>query len=296
MIYLLAVILLNTYLSVLFKLFPRFRVDTLQAIVVNYWTCVVTGSLFLGDFPVSAASVGRAWFPWALFMGLCFISIFNLIAYCTRHHGITATTIANKLSLVIPALFSIFYYGETQGWPLKSIGIALALPAVYLATQRNGEGEPHDARSSFLWLVLLFLGSGMLDTLVNYVQATHLPTPTDQATYTIHVFLTAALAGTVIVLVLALDKKIQLHPRNLLAGILLGVPNYFSIYLLIRLLNSRFLQSSAAIPVSNIGVVVSSSLAAILLFREKAGPKRWLGLVLAVLAIFLIAYNDLFHA
>lgn len=294
MIYLLAVILLNTYLSVLFKLFPRFRVDTLQAIVVNYWVCVITGSIALGYFPVSAASLSRPWFPWALLMGICFISIFNLIGYCTRHHGITATTIANKLSLVIPALFSMFFYHETQGWPVKCIGIALALPAVYLATQANGE-DSGDRHASFAWLVLLFFGSGFLDTLVNYVQDAHLQTPAEQAVYTIHVFMTAAVAGLILVTVLAMRGKIKLHPRNLLAGVLLGVPNYFSIYLLIRLLNSRFLQSSAAIPVSNTGVVVASSLAAILLFRERAGPRRWLGLVLAVAAIFLMAFNDLFR-
>lgn len=294
MIYLLAVILLNTYLSVLFKLFPRFGVDTLQAIVVNYWVCVVTGSIELGSFPVSDASVYHSWFPWSVLMGLCFISIFNLIGYCTRHHGITATTVANKLSLVIPALFPIFFYNETEGWLVKSIGIAVALPAVYLATKENGDGAG-DHRSSFTWLVLLFLGSGFLDTLVNYVQDAHLETPAEQAAYTIHVFLTAAVAGLILILVLALRKKIELHPRNLLAGLLLGVPNYFSIYLLIRMLNSRFLQSSAAIPVSNTGVVVVSSLAAILLFREKAGWQRWLGLVMAVAAIFLIAFNDLFR-
>src|SRR6218665_2036552 len=98
MFYLLAVIVLNTLLYSFFKVFPRFKVDTLQAIVANYWVCVATGSIFLGYFPVSGTSLTQAWTPWAMLMGAGFIAVFNLVAYCTRIDGITTATIANKLS------------------------------------------------------------------------------------------------------------------------------------------------------------------------------------------------------
>lgn len=290
MFYLLAVILLNTVLYSFFKVFPRFKVDTFQAIVANYWVCVATGSIFLGRFPIGASSLSQPWSPWVLLMGAAFISIFFLVGYCTKTDGITTATIANKLSLVIPVLFSILLYSELAG-PMKILGIALAFPAVYLTTRIKG--EEGKVRSLFI-PGLLFLGSGLLDTLVKYVEQRFLDTPELQAVYTIHIFAVAGIFGTILLIILALLKKAQLHPRNIVAGIVLGIPNFFSIYYLIRLLNSDFMESSAAIPVSNIGVVVASSLVAIGVFKEKANRQRTIGLILAIAAILLISLADIY--
>jgi drug/metabolite transporter (DMT)-like permease len=290
MFYLFAVIILNAVIYAFFKLFPRYKVVTLQAIVTNYWVCVATGSIFLGYSPLNTGSLSQAWFPWAILMGIAFISIFNLVGYCTRRDGITTATIANKLSLVIPVLFSIFLYSEQAGF-LKVLGIILAFPAVYFTTRvKTEEGR----RQSLFWPILLFLGSGLLDTLVKYVEQSFLDTPAVQASYTIHVFAIAGIIGTVYVLILTLAGKIRLHYRNIIAGIVLGIPNYFSIYYLIRLLNSDFMQSSAAIPVSNVGVVVVSTLVAMLFFRETANRQRIAGLLLAIAAILLISFADLY--
>lgn len=288
MFYLLATILLNAVLFCFFKVFPKYKVDALQAIVFNYCTCVVTGSIFMGSFPVGAGSLQQPWLPWAMLMGCCFISIFNLIGYCTRKDGITTTTIANKLSMVIPVLFSIVLYHEAAS-TVKIIGILLAFPAVYLSTRVKEDGKQGQ---NLLWPALLFVASGLLDTLVKYTEQRFVTSAELAATFTIHVFLTASLLGLLLLVVLAVTGKIKLHYRNIVAGVLLGVPNYFSIYYFIRLLNSGFLQSSAAIPVNNIGVVVASALLAMLFFKEKPQLYRIIGLVLSVLSILLIAFAD----
>jgi drug/metabolite transporter (DMT)-like permease len=289
MLYLVAIVLLNTFLFSLFKLFPKYKVDNLQAIVVNYFTCVITGSIFLGEFPISRQSLSQPWFPWAILMGAMFISVFNLIAWRTREDGMTTTTVANKLSLVIPVLFSIFLYDERFSL-MKGVGIAVAFPAVYLTTRVAGEDK---TPRSFLFPALLFIGSGLLDTLVKYAEDRFLSNSHDQAAYTIHVFAAASILGFLLVATLVARKKIALHWRNIIAGVILGVPNYFSIFLLIKLLHSDFLQSSAAIPVNNIGIVLLSSLTAILFFKEKLTWQRLLGLILSIAAILLIALSDL---
>jgi drug/metabolite transporter (DMT)-like permease len=113
-----------------------------------------------------------------------------------------------------------------------------------------------------------------------------------QAVYTIQVFATAATIGIITETAMVLLKKTQLHWRNLVAGICLGVPNFFSIYYLIRFLNSGFMHSSAAIPVLNIGILVAATLAAILFFREKINAQRIVGLALSIIAILLISFGD----
>jgi drug/metabolite transporter (DMT)-like permease len=287
MFYFIATILLNVVISVLFKVFPRYKIDTLQTIVVNYCVCVITGSLFIGRVPFHVAELQQPWFPWAVLMGAGFISIFNLLAFCTRVDGITTATISNKLSLVIPVLFAIAFFHEGAG-VAKIAGIVLAFPAVYLTTRVK---EDNGKIPNLLWPILLFVGSGLLDTIVNFVQHNYLGSSDVQATYTVFVFGVAACIGLALVATLVLLKKVKLEAKNIIAGIAIGVPNYFSIYFLIRSLNSNVMQSSASIPVINIGVLVASSLAAIIFFREKVNTQRIIGLVLAVVAIYLIAFQ-----
>lgn len=287
MFYLLATIFLNTVLFVLFRLFPKYRIDGLQAIVVNYFVCVATGSIFLGTFPIAASSVRQPWFPWAAGMSVLLFSLFNLLAWRTKEDGITTTTTANKLSLVIPVLISVLFFKEGFEW-MKLAGITLAFPAVYLTTGT----EEKEKLKSILFPALIFFSSGALDALMVYMQKVFLKGPESQAVFTIHLFALEAAAGSLVILVLLLRNKIPIQGRNVFAGIVLGVPNYFSIYCLIRLLEDDFLQSSADIPVNNIGIVLSSALIAVLIFGEKMSKKRLAGLALSVLAILLIACSE----
>jgi len=287
MIFLLLTILLNTYIFVLLKVFQRLKVDALQTIVVNYWTCVVTGSIFEGGLSISPGSVHQPWFVWALLLGAGFITVFNLMACCTKTDGITATTVTNKLSLVIPVIVSLFIYHE-QSSVLKIAGILLSFPAVYMTVkQPKEEGK----NGSLLWLVLLFVLSGLLDTFVKYAERNYLTTPASQASFTSHMFAVAGAIGTLIVLIRLAMGKSKLAWKSLWLGICLGIPNYFSIYVFIRMLHSDFLPSSASIPANNIGTVVVSTAAAILLFREKVTPLRVTGLILSVVSILLIAFS-----
>lgn len=288
MFFIVTTILLNVVLSAIFKLFPKFRIDALQAIVANYIVCIITGAIYIGRIPYSPEHIHHNWFPWALLMGGGFISLFNLIALCTRVDGITTTTIANKLSLVIPVLVSVLLFNE-HGTIAKFAGIALAFPAVYLTTRVK---EENGRMQGLLYPALLFIGSGLLDTLVNYVQHYHLPDTDTQAIFTIYCFSVAGAIGVLAVALQVARGKTQLHWRNMIAGVCVGIPNYFSIYFLIRALNSNTFQSSATIPVINIGILVASAIAALVFFKEKVSALRIVGLILSVVAILLIILGD----
>ncbi len=289
MLLLIAVILLNAYIFIAFKLFPKFKVNALQAITINYYVCAVTGSIAAGHNFATGTTVMELWFNNALLMGVFLITLFNLISYGTKHHGIAVTSIASKISLGIPVLFSFFLYNEDIGW-LKMLGVLLALPAVVLASKTP---KTEQVKSVIVPLII-FLASGLMDSYVKYVQHFKLKTQLGQAGFTITGFSVAAILGTIIVGYLVVRGKQKLHYRNIIAGVILGVPNYFSVYYLIRLLDSNWLQSSAAIPVNNIGIVVVSTLLAILVFKETATRQRVWGILLSVISIVLIALSDIY--
>jgi len=134
MLFLLLTILFNTIVFVFFKLFPKIGVHSLQAIVVNYLVCVGIGCMMAARLPFTKEAVTANWFLWAIMNGCLFIAIFNLIAHVTNINGLTSSTVANKLSLVIPVLFSYFLYNETFSI-IKLTGIILVIHSVYFCSE-----------------------------------------------------------------------------------------------------------------------------------------------------------------
>ncbi|GAA4459730.1 hypothetical protein GCM10023093_01250 [Nemorincola caseinilytica] len=289
MFYFIATVLTNVVISAILKLFGRFRIDPLQAIVVNYCVCVVTGCLFTGQMPFNTTTLQAPWLPWTLMMGVAFISIFNLMAYCTKVSGMTTMVLANKLSLVIPVICSLVLYNESAG-AFKITGIIMAFPAVYLITRTCEGGE--GASRNLLWPALLFVASGSLDTLVNHIQITYLHTNEAQAACTIVCFATAGATGVIILTAMVLMGKTQIKLKNIVAGICVGIPNFFSIFFLVKALHSGVFQSSATIPLLNVSILIATAITAILFFGERAGKWRIAGLILALTAILLIGFGD----
>jgi drug/metabolite transporter (DMT)-like permease len=138
--------------------------------------------------------------------------------------------------------------------------------------------------------VLLFVGSGLLDTMIKYVEQRYLD-ESNKNTYLIMAFASAATIGTVTLIILVISGRQKLSWKAMLAGAAIGVPNYFSIWCLLRVLKDYQGNSSAIIPINNMGIVLFSALVAWLVFREKLSLINLTGIALAVSAIALIAYG-----
>ncbi len=289
--YLIFSILLNAYLGVIFVFFNKYKVDLFQAIVFNYIFCVITGSVVIGEFPIQIATIEEPWFKWAMLMGFMFIAVFNLIAASSINVGVTATQTSNKLSLIIPVLFSWYLYQEAIG-SIKWVGIFLALLAVLFTVFKTEKG----ARVKSVWVyflpILLFVGSGLIDTLTKFVEARFITNDTTANTYLIAGFFSAAVIGLFVLLFLYGMGKKKFHIKHLVAGMILGIPNYFSIFYLIKALRGNMLTSSAIIPINNIGVLFVVSLFGIFIFKEKMSKLNYVGMVLTILSIALIYFGD----
>jgi len=294
MIYLIGSILLSSYLTLSFKVFPRFNINTLQAIVFNYIACVLTGALVNGSFPVNRQTIEAPWFVWALVMGGMFISIFNVIGFTTQKLGVAVASVANKLSLVIPFIFSFYLYNE-QATGLKIAGIAVALVAVMLTCYPSEKNNDHPAKVKQLLFVLpvvLFISSGLLDTLIVFVQNSFFNKPTGNFNdFLITAFSVAGILGLLLLVFQMATGRQRFSVKSLLAGIILGIPNYFSIWCLGKVIISYQGNSSAIIPVNNMGIVLFSAVAAWVIFKEKLSLINWIGIILAVAAIALITYG-----
>jgi drug/metabolite transporter (DMT)-like permease len=292
LVYLVGSIILASYLVLSFKMLERLRINSFQAIVFNYWTCVITGSVINGSFPLSSVEAFQyPWLPWAVLMGFTFILLFNIIAYTAKNIGVAVASVANKLSMVIPFLFSILLYSEVaSAWQIA--GIVLALIAVVLTCFRSGNPATVVHRNIAVFILapaILFIGSGLLDTMIKYVEQRYLNAANDND-YIVSAFFFAALIGTFITIVQVLRRRLVIERRAIFAGILIGIPNYFSIWCIIKVLKLYPGSSSIIIPINNMGIVLFSAVAAFLLFEERLSLLNWTGIMLAIVAIGLIAF------
>lgn len=288
MIWLLLSISCSVLIFVVFRLFKRYHVDNLQAIVVNYLVAYSLGNSLSGWPMLPWELAQQSWWPNVLLMGLLFITLFRLMAYVSQRFGVAAVSVAVKMSVVLPIVFGLWYYGESIG-PLKIGGIVLALLAVFLSTYR----EPHGAQSeknwqSWLWPLLLFIGSGFIDLFLKYNEAEVLRAA-EQSIFASSIFGVAAVLGIVMV---ALRRKIARAPfqwKALWGGLALGIPNYGSIYFLLRALSLPQFESSTLFALNNLGIVALSTLVGAIAFREKLNRYNLLGIALALVSIALIS-------
>ena len=288
MIWLLISILTNTLLLLILKGFEKYGVNTLQGIVVNYFIAGTTGLALVGIPDTSTLQVGSAgvlWIPFVL--GFLFISIFFILAKTAQVAGISVATVANKMSLVIPVSIAIVLYNENVGW-LKIIGMLAALIAVWMTSKKQEAGNFNMKYA--LFPILIFVGSGIIDALVNHLQQT-IPN-TALVPFLLSVaFLTALIIGLGVIIFRYFRYQERVGLKSIIGGIILGVPNYFSIYAVTKALNANLLETSALYPVNNMGIVVCSAIGATLIFRERLSLLNWSGILLSVAAIALIAFS-----
>ncbi|MDY0779469.1 EamA family transporter [Tenacibaculum sp. IB213877] len=285
MLYLALSILISSCLFVIFKLFEVYKINTLQAIVVNYLVAFTIG------YSLSDASIGlndipqQPWFFGAVFLGALFISVFNVMALASQKNGLSVASVAGKMSVVIPVIFGVLVYKESLG-VVKVVGILLALVAVYLTAMK--EKNISNQRPFLLYPLLLFLGSGVIDTSIKYFETVYVPKG-GVTIFSATIFLIAFLFGIVLICYKAITSNINFEKKSIIGGILLGIPNYFSIEFLLKALKTEGLESSALFTINNVSIVLLTTIFGLLLFKEKLLPKNWIGIATAVVSIILVA-------
>ncbi|GAB2778621.1 hypothetical protein GCM10027275_22550 [Rhabdobacter roseus] len=304
MLYFLLAVLFTVALYLIMRAYPRFQVHSFHAIVFNYYACVGTGLLLspdLGQFkeiqPGSSATL------LTVALGAMFILVFVLIGHTTQKVSVTATSLAGNMSLVIPVLFGLFVFQNTNklftGW--NYLGLLVALVALALgAIQKAPKTTPEStsggnlANTSWVWLLpfFTFLGTGTNNTLINYLSMTYYR-PDQMTLFMIVACLGAAGIGTLLLAFRIAFRGEKLLARSVVGGLILGVPNFLSLYFLLKALGTFSNSAAFVFPIYNILTMLVSSFTAWVLFREKLHLLNRLGLLLAVVAIILISYQEL---
>ena len=295
MLYLVASILLSVMLLLNFRIFPRFGVNTTQAIILNYPVCFLTGLLLMPAGQSFSLDLSQTWTWMALALGVGFIITFLLSGASTQQSGITATSLANNLSLVIPVTFSLLVLGGGKVFDgFNYLGLVLALVAVGLSTYKASERGATSQTVNTIWLpIAVFLMYGLTNTVINYMNVRYITATNQTIPVTLTMVLGAIIAGVVLLVMRLVRGQERIEGRNLVAAISLGIPNFLSFYTLLLALSAFGGNGAFVYPVYNIGVILVAALMAALFFKEKLSLLNIVGLGLAILAIGLISWQEL---
>lgn len=283
-IYLLLSVVFSTFINLVFKWFSVFKVNKIQAILVNYLVCFSIGFILSGDFNLLKI-IGSDWFKYCIILGSLFVAIFLSMAMTTEKYGVSVNAVSAKMSVIIPVLFAYVYNSERLTIQF-AVGILLSLLSIYLITKKKQIIIP----KKYIYLpIIVFLGSGTIDTSLKLLELNY-SNDISINTISYSIFLGAFLVGTIFYTVKNQFNFSNWSSRNIISGIILGIPNYFSIYFLLTAIKSFSLKSAFVFGINNIGIVLLSTLLSVIIFKEKLTLINKFGVLISVLSIILIAY------
>jgi multidrug transporter EmrE-like cation transporter len=219
-------------------------------------------------------------FIWAVFLGLI-TGIFFFLSFIyyqksVNENGASLSGTFGKLGILIPMFVSIFIWKELPN-TLQWIGIFLAITSILMVNLSFNSKTPAKINST---LILLFLFGGIAEFQNKLFQK-----------YTIieykDIFLFCVFFTSFIIsLVYTIKSKDKVKVRDILIGLLVGIPNLFSSYFLILALG--LIPTSAAFPVYSAGSIIFISLGSLLLYKERLTLKNKLAIFLVIIALVLI--------
>ena len=287
MIYLFLSVLSSSILLIFFKLFEKYNVNTLKARSLNYFFASLLAAVFIPN-KISIISPQNFNFEiiFPLILGSLFFLVFNFCNLSTRSAGIGMTSVAMKLALIFPILIGIFIYKENTNW-IQILGIFFALVALILLTyQKEVNKSTIDYRKYIVLLV--WIGSGVCDSLLQFINVKYFYL-IESGIFTFFTFLSAFLISLFYLLIIN-DLKYDI--KSFSGGFFLGIPNYFSIYFLLKtleVLSKEFKLTSASIfTLNNILIIMFSIIIGLIIFKEKISFQKIIGFIIALLSIILI--------
>ena len=202
------------------------------------------------------------------------------------------TSVIISFSTLLSALSGVAFFGEKLGWA-QIVGIALMLVSFVLAARSDAEQR----KANLKWLLLCLVTFAATGA-IGIMQKVH---QSSEYREELNAFLIIAfIASSVFCGILALGLKMRETTETVadkqkkgkifwllltiifVNGVTVAANNKFNLYL------SGVMDSAVFFPIVNGGGLVLTTLAAVLLFREKLTKKQWVGVVFGIASVVFL--------
>lgn len=222
------------------------------------------------------------WF-WAFcaFIGFIFIANFFLLSRSIHENGVGVSISAMRVSLLVPVLLSIVFYGEALS-VFKVMGILLVFVALglFIAARRDvslrGLGNTG-------YLIVIFLFSGTADASLKIFEE-EMSTVASEAHLMSAIFMFSFLFG--LGAILKTKSVYTLTRREIMLGVGIGIPNLLSSIFVIRAF--AYYDASIVYSVVNMLVITGGALIGWLYWKDDISRPEALGIGTAIVAIGIL--------
>lgn len=282
MVALILAIISSASMTLVLKLFRGQSGNRFGILLGNYLTCVVIALLSLPHVSMLWTGSTKTVLLGSIGGGF-FVAALVAMQTSVRVNGATLTAAFAKLGLVVSLLVSVIWFGERPG-VMQLIGIVLVLCALIVMHAGPKKDAKLAGKTSLGLLLLTLLTGGCGDGMAKVFE--QLGNAGENVLYIFWVFLTAC----VLTALLALWEKRRTGKRILLkefaAGIAVGIPNYYSSYLLLVALNR--LPALLVFPVFSTGTILLVFVFSVFFFRERPTKRQLAGILLILVSLVLL--------
>lgn len=279
MIYLLLAILSTALVSVVTRISTDKAKSGNGVLAMNYLMCAVLGAVIAakngGLFPGGEGYSFALWY--GVVAGVLYLLGFVMFQFTVRNNGVVLSAIFMKLGLLVPMVLSVCLFGERPG-VLQIIGFCVAVGAIILINFDKPAADSKGANK--LWLIVLLLVGGMADATSKIYEEFGSPALSEQ--YLFYAFVSALVCCLLLVAV----KKEKIGRNEVIYGLLLGIPNFFSARFLLMAL--RYMAAYIVYPTYSVAGILLVTLAGLLLFSERLGKRQWVAVGAILVALVLL--------
>lgn len=276
MLYLILAILSSAMISFIMRLSTDKISANLSMLVTNYLVCSLLSAICGGFKLVIPQTEGFSVTLWlGLISGVLYLASFVAFQNNVRKNGIVLSAVFMKLGLLVPIVVSMLFFHENPT-VTQIAGFCIAVFAIVLINMKK---ETTGARFG-IGLIALLLLSGCTDVTAKVFET--FGPESLSAQYLFYTFFTAF----VLCAVLAVRKKERPGYREVLYGIAIGVPNFFSTKFLLGALTG--LPTVVVYPSFSVGTMLIVTMTGAIMFRERLGKLQWMALAVIVTALVLL--------
>ncbi|MCF0206111.1 MAG: EamA family transporter [Bacteroidales bacterium] len=285
MVWLLLCIISYIGIFLVFKLIDTKKAPLLNCVIINYLTATILGFTAGGNYTTSDIFSAN-WIPLGVILGILFIATFLLVGVSSKESGLGITTLASKMSLVIPMLFAIICYNESTSLP-KISAIIMAVVAVSLCSYKPSGTNKASNWKKIAIPIVLFLAMGLNDSLVVFAQK-HYNITDDSAIFTATLFGISLICGISLACIKKETLRGFLNIKSWIFGILLGSFNFGSVYFVIETMNRNIIATSKIYGICNTTTVLLAIIIGRIFFKEKLTKLNLAGAVLAIISVAIL--------
>lgn len=273
MLYLLLAVISTALVSILMRLSETKTTSDIGLLAVNYSMCTALALLFAGEMSLGpmlhiTAAMGAV-------NGLIYLTSFLLLQWNVKKNGVVLSATFMKLGLLVGMAVSVCFFHEVPT-PVQVMGFVMAVAAILLINYRK-EQRSGGMRMGLVWLLLC---GGMADAMSKIFE--ELGPAGFDGPFLFFTFLTALGLCTAVMLL----KGERPGKWELLYGMLIGIPNFFSTKFLLRCLQE--IPAVIAYPVYSVGGILLVTAVGVLAFRERLRRLQWAGMGLILVALVLL--------